>query len=205
MRVANIVRGNMGRKGVLTKLNIKNQSIKVFVRKGFKNVTMKDICEATNLSRGGLYRYYSDTRQIFTEIINDIMNNQRDEFSEGIELSLSAKDILLNVFDRYKSEMLDSQNSISVAIYEFFSSESGKNENVMAQQYEKSREMWKRLLEYGIERGEFNVTDIDAVFDLIVFSYQGVRMCGTIAPIDEAIPNRIIDMLKKNILKDQGV
>lgn len=195
----------MGRKGVLTKLNIKNQSIKVFVRKGFKNVTMKDICEATNLSRGGLYRYYSDTRQIFTEIINDIMNNQRDEFSEGIELSLSAKDILLNVFDRYKSEMLDSQNSISVAIYEFFSSESGKNENVMAQQYEKSREMWKRLLEYGIERGEFNVTDIDAVFDLIVFSYQGVRMCGTIAPIDEAIPNRIIDMLKKNILKDQGV
>lgn len=195
----------MGRKGVLTKLNIKNHSIKVFVRKGFKNVTMKDICEATNLSRGGLYRYYSDTRQIFTEIINDIMNNQRDEFSEGIELSLSAKDILLNVFDRYKSEMLDSQNSISVAIYEFFSSESGKNENVMAQQYEKSREMWKRLLEYGIERGEFNVTDIDAVFDLIVFSYQGVRMCGTIAPIDEAIPNRIIDMLKKIILKDQGV
>lgn len=195
----------MGRKGVLTKLNIKNQSIKVFVRKGFKNVTMKDICEATNLSRGGLYRYYSDTRQIFTEIINDIMNNQRDEFSEGIELSLSAKDILLNVFDRYKSEMLDSQNSISVAIYEFFSSESGKNENVMAQQYEKSREMWKRLLEYGIERGEFNVTDIDAVFDLIVFSYQGVRMCGTIAPIDESIPNRIIDMLKKIILKDQGV
>lgn len=195
----------MGRKGVLTKLNIKNQSIKVFVRKGFKNVTMKDICEATNLSRGGLYRYYSHTRQIFTEIINDIMNNQRDEFSEGIELSLSAKDILLNVFDRYKSEMLDSQNSISVAIYEFFSSESGRNENVMAQQYEKSREMWKRLLEYGIERGEFNVTDIDAVFDLIVFSYQGVRMCGTIAPIDEAIPNRIIDMLKKIILKDQGV
>lgn len=195
----------MGRKGVLTKLNIKNQSIKVFVRKGFKNVTMKDICEATNLSRGGLYRYYSDTRQIFTEIINDIMNNQRDEFSESIERHLSAKDILLNVFDRYKSEMQDSQNSLSVAIYEFFSSESGKNENVMAQQYEKSREMWKRLLEYGIERGEFNVINVDAVFDLIVFSYQGVRMCGTISPINEAIPNRIIDMLKKIILKDKGV
>lgn len=195
----------MGRKGILTKLNIKNQSIKVFVQKGFKNVTMKDICEATNLSRGGLYRYYSDTRQIFTEIINDIMNNQRDEFSEGIGRRLSAKDILLNVFDRYKSEMLDSQNSLSVAIYEFFSSENEKNKDVMAQQYEKSREMWKRLLEYGIDRGEFNVTDIDAVFDLIVFSYQGVRMCGTIAPIDEAIPNRIIDMIKKNILKDKGV
>ena len=194
----------MGRKGVLTKLNIKNQSIKVFARKGFKNVTMKDICEATNLSRGGLYRYYSDTRQIFTEIINDIMNNQRDEFSEGIERRLSAKDILLSVLDRYKSEMQDSQNSLSVAIYEFFSSESGKDENAMALQYEKSRGMWTKLLQYGIERGEFNVTDIDAVFDLIVFSYQGVRMYGTLVPINAEIPNRIIDILKKIILKDKG-
>lgn len=195
----------MGRKGVLTKLNIKNQSIKVFARKGFKNVTMKDICEATNLSRGGLYRYYSDTRQIFTEIINDIMNNQRDEFSEGIERRLSAKDILLSVLDRYKSEMQDSQNSLSVAIYEFFSSESGKDENAMALQYEKLRGMWTKLLQYGIERGEFNVTDIDAVFDLIVFSYQGVRMYGTLVPINAEIPNRIIDILKKIILKDKGV
>ena len=195
----------MGRKGVLTKLNIKNQSIKVFAQKGFKNVTMKDICEATNLSRGGLYRYYSDTRQIFTEIINDIMNNQRDEFSESIERRLSAKDILLSVLDRYKSEMQDSQNSLSVAIYEFFSSESGKDENAMALQYEKSRGMWTKLLQYGIERGEFNVTDIDAVFDLIVFSYQGVRMYGTLVPINAEIPNRIIDILKKIILKDKGV
>ena len=195
----------MGRQGVLTNLNIKNQSIKVFAQKGFKNVTMKDICEATNLSRGGLYRYYSDTRQIFTEIINDIMNNQRDEFSESIERRLSAKDILLSVLDRYKSEMQDSQNSLSVAIYEFFSSESGKDENAMALQYEKSRGMWTKLLQYGIERGEFNVTDIDAVFDLIVFSYQGVRMYGTLVPINAEIPNRIIDILKKIILKDKGV
>ena len=27
----------------------------VFVEKGFKNVTMKDIVEACNISRGGLY------------------------------------------------------------------------------------------------------------------------------------------------------
>jgi len=32
---------------------------------------MTDICEQTGLSRGGLYRYYSGTDQIFSEILSE--------------------------------------------------------------------------------------------------------------------------------------
>ena len=56
-------------------------------------------------------------------------------------------------------------------------------------------------MEYGIKRGQFNAVDVDAVFDLIVFSYQGVRMYSTLMPIDETIPNNIVTMIKKIILK----
>ena len=38
---------------------------KVFIEKGFKNVTMKDIVEACDISRGGLYLYFGSTREIF--------------------------------------------------------------------------------------------------------------------------------------------
>ena len=31
---------------------------KVFIEKGFKNVTMKDIVEACEIRRGGLYLYF---------------------------------------------------------------------------------------------------------------------------------------------------
>ena len=59
-------------------------------------------------------------------------------------------------------------------------------------------------MEYGIERGEFNAVDVDAVFDLIVFSYQGVRMYSTLMQIDEEIPNNIVTMIKKIVLKGEG-
>ncbi len=58
-------------------------------------------------------------------------------------------------------------------------------------------------MEYGIKRREFNAVDVDAVFDLIVFSYQGVRMYSTLMPIDETIPNNIVTMIKKIILKGE--
>lgn len=195
----------MSKKGDLTKQSIKAKAIRLFAQKGFKDVTMKDICEVTELSRGGLYLHYSSTKQIFSDIIDDLMNAQGDEFSEKIEQGLSAKEILLQVLERYKNEMMDVGGSLSVAIYEFFSSETSKQNNALFQQYQKSYFMWKRLLEYGISRGEFNAVDIDAIFDLIVFSYQGVRMYSTLMTIDERTPNHIISLIKTILLPDEEV
>ena len=195
----------MSKKGDLTKQSIKAKAIRLFAQKGFKDVTMKDICEVTELSRGGLYLHYSSTKQIFSEIIDDLMNAQGDAFSEKIEQGLSAKEILLQVLERYKNEMMDTGGSLSVAIYEFFSSESSKQNNALFQQYQKSYFMWKRLLEYGISRREFNTVDIDAIFDLIVFSYQGVRMYSTLMTIDERTPNHIISLIKTILLPKEEV
>ena len=193
----------MSKKGDLTKQSIKAKAIRLFAQKGFKDVTMKDICEVTELSRGGLYLHYSSTKQIFSDIIDDLMNAQGDEFSEKIEQGLSAKEILLQVLERYKNEMMDVGGSLSVAIYEFFSSETSKQNNALFQQYQKSYFMWKRLLEYGISRGEFNAVDIDTIFDLIVFSYQGVRMYSTLMTIDERTPNHIISLIKTILLPNE--
>jgi len=52
----------------------------IFAEKGFKQVTMKDICEAANLSRGDLHCHYESTHQIFQEIIDDMTSKQDDEF-----------------------------------------------------------------------------------------------------------------------------
>ena len=41
----------------------------VFRTKGFSNVTMKDIIDECNISRGGIYLYFSSVDEIFTEVI----------------------------------------------------------------------------------------------------------------------------------------
>ena len=191
----------MGKKGEDTKKFIREKSAALFAQKGFKNVTMKDICSVTGLSRGGLYRHYDSTRQIFSEIVDMLMNAQDNELSEKMSAGLPASQILDEILERYRREMLDSSASLSVAIYEFFSENfPDGQDNLLLKQYQYSVDMWSEFLSYGIERGEFKKIDCKEVIDIILFSYQGVRMYSTIVPLDEEIPIRIINHIKKILL-----
>ena len=193
----------INKRGEETRKLIKKCACGLFASKGFKQVTMKDICEAASLSRGGLYCHYESTQEIFKEIINDFMSRQEDIFSEKIGQNIPAKEILNEVLEKYKAEMLDGQASLSLAIYEYFSiADVSETENELNTQYLASFKAWKNLLDYGIQTGEFNPVDIRPVFDLIIFSYQGVRMYSKLMPINEKIPQGIIEQIRKIIVKE---
>lgn len=193
----------MNKKGQKTREHIKKCAAVLFAEKGFKQVTMKDICEAAQLSRGGLYCHYESTRQIFQEMIDDMMSRQDQEFDLRIGQNQSAVTILDDILEGYRKEMLDSRSSLSTAIYEYFSlPEIAGQKNTLYQQYLISANTWKKLIQYGIDRKEFHEVDIEAVFHLIVFSYQGVRMYSKLMPVDEGIPSGIVRQIKKILVKE---
>ena len=129
------------------------------------------------------------------------MNTQDNELSSKIENEVPAPVILDEILERYKKEMLDSSGSLSIAILEFYSENQPRdNDNVLFEQYLYSKDMWSYFISYGVNRGEFNNVNSEEIIDMIIFSYQGVRMFSTIMPIDEQIPNRIINHIKKALL-----
>ena len=175
----------MGRKGDMTKVAIRKAALKLFVQKGFKDVTMKDICETTGLSRGGLYMHYGNTKQIFADVINEIMSSLENEVSIKLDNGLSATFILDELLERYQSEMLDRNGSLGLAFYEYYSSIPLSDDNAMLKQYYISKDMLCNLIEYGINKGEFKQVNVGAVVDLLLFSYQGVRLLSSIMPLDD--------------------
>lgn len=175
----------MGKKGDITKAAIRKAALTLFVQKGFKDVTMKDICEKTGLSRGGLYMHYGSTGQIFADIINEIMSGLEEEVAVKMEDGRSATHILDDLLERYQSEMLDRSGSLGLAFYEYYSGRPLSGDNAMLKQYYISKAMLCRLIEYGIQNGEFKQVNINAVVDLLLFSYQGVRMLSSIMPLDD--------------------
>lgn len=194
----------MGTKGDKTKKNIREEAYKLFAERGYKDVTMKDICDKTGLSRGGLYRHYGSTEQIFLEIIDSFTERQKNEFTDKIEQHIPAVTILDEILLRYAEEMTDSQNSLSLAIYEYYSNpEVSKTDNSVVKQYEISKSIWIRLINYGMENNEFKNVNPEAVFNLIVFSYQGVRMYSRLMKIDTSIPNGIINEIKRLLLPEE--
>ena len=192
----------MNKRGQETRKHIKKCACYLFAEKGFKQVTMKDICEAAQLSRGGLYCHYKSTRQIFQEIIDDMTDRQDNEIDLKIKQNQSAVTILDEILYKYENEMIDSQSSLSVAIYEYFSDHDiACQKNTLYEKYLISANTWKKLMQYGIDRQEFCDVDIAAVFDLIVFSYQGVRMYSKLMPVDKEIPSRIIKEIRKILVR----
>lgn len=191
----------MSLKGEKTKQDIREKAYQLFAQKGFKEVTMKDICELTGLSRGGLYRHYESTELIFLEIVNAFTDKQKNEVLTKIEQHIPAVTILEELLSRYESEMIDHENSISLAIYEFYSNPTiSKEDNSVKEQYDISKSTWVKLINYGIDTKEFNRVNPESVFHVIVFAYQGVRMYSRLMKIDTDIPAQIMYEIKRLLL-----
>ncbi len=194
----------MSLKGEKTKQDIREKAYQLFVEKGFKEVTMKDICELTGLSRGGLYRHYESTSQIFLEIVNDFSNSQKSEIFTKIEQHIPATTILEEILSKYANEMLDYKNSISLAVYEFYSNPMvSKEDNSVKKQYEISKSTWVELINYGIDTKEFNPVTPESIFNIIIFAYQGVRMYSRLMKMDNNIPTQIINEIKRLLLPEE--
>lgn len=194
----------MSFKGEKTKQDIREKAYQLFAEKGFKEVTMKDICELTGLSRGGLYRHYESTEQIFLEIVNDFSHKQKNEVFTKIEQNIPATTILKELLSRYAREMLDYENSFSLAICEFYSNpEISKEDNSVKKQYEISKSIWVDLINYGIGTKEFNHVNPESVFNVIVFAYQGVRMYSRLMKMDKDIPTQITYEIKRILLPEE--
>ena len=195
---------NVSLKGEKTKQDIREKAYQLFVEKGFKEVTMKDICELTGLSRGGLYRHYESTSQIFLEIVNDFSNSQKSEIFTKIEQHIPATTILEEILSKYANEMLDYKNSISLAVYEFYSNPMvSKEDNSVKKQYEISKSTWIELINYGIGTKEFNPVTPESIFNIIIFAYQGVRMYSRLMKMDNNIPTQIINEIKRLLLPEE--
>lgn len=182
----------MGVKADRTKEKILQNAYLLFAEKGFKAVTMTDICEKTKLSRGGLYRYYSGTEQIFSEIIS-----KEYVISDRIEKSENAVDILEDLLEEIRCEISEKELSLSLAIYEYANM---GNETFFTDINNKAKKRWTDLLKYGIDNGEFKSVNIPQVVDLILYYYQGLRMWSRVIPFNEKEPDNYVNMIKKLLL-----
>lgn len=187
----------MGEKGNHTKERIKKAAYRLFADKGFKEVTMKDICELTGLSRGGLYRHYSGTALIYEELMRDMSDKSTQEFEQKMRDGVPASVILDETLSLLREEIKDARNSLSLAIYEY---SNVVNNRLFMELNDVGIEKWKKFLSYGIERGEFKVTNIDQAVDMILYSYQGARMWSRVIPLKEDTADHVIDAIEKMLI-----
>ncbi len=187
----------MPTKGERTRESILAISYDLFAKKGFKQVTMKDVCGAVHMSRGGLYSHFSSTSQLFEALLGRISNKSAMDFQKAIEKGTPAAAILDGALKSMEDEIKHPEGSLSIAMYEYAET---VDSHVMEELNRTGVEKWTNLIRYGIDRGEFRDVNIDGIVNVILYAYQGARMWSRIIPMKSATFRSITEIIKTQLI-----
>lgn len=175
----------MGEKSLQKKQYILETARKVFVEKGYKNVTMKDIVEACEISRGGLYLYFSSTEELLLEVLKQEADETDDVFTESITAEDSAADILTLFLKEQKKELLRKKNNLTMAIYEY--AFANKKNQMLKKQFEAGAKVIEKLIESGIASGEFYCENPKGTANNIMYVLEGMKINSQTMGITETM------------------
>ena len=184
-----------------TRISILNAAYPLFAEKGFKQVTMKDVCEVTGLSRGGLYSHFSGTDELFEALLEHITETDAMDFSSEIENGTSAVKILEGALRQMENEMKHPEDSLSIAMYEYAET---VDADIMDHYNRIAVEKWTGLIHYGIARGEFCEVNVREIVNIILYSYQGVRMWSRIIAMKPETFHSIVTFIKKQLIGEKN-
>ncbi len=194
----------MGEKSVQKKKYILETARKVFAEKGFKNVTMKDIVEACEISRGGLYLYFDSTEQILMEVLQMEADETDDVFTQNIAQGDTAADILTLFLKEQKKELLQKKNNLTVAVYEyFFAHKSTDKNNMLRRQFDAGVRVIEKLIEAGIASGEFYCEDPKGAAANIMYVLEGMKIdAQTFGITEKMVDAQLLYIMQGLIIED---
>ena len=187
----------MGKKSERKKQFIRETARKVFVEKGFKNVTMKDIVEACDISRGGLYLYYGSTSELFLDVLRMEAEDSGDTFSEAI-LNNASPATILELFLEEQKKLLRRDDTLVVATYEYaFQNDEAAKNGYLKTQFQEAVRVLEHLITEGVRVGEFSCESPFEAATNIMYVIEGLKISArTMGVTEEAVDEEMRYLLR---------
>ncbi len=194
----------MSEKSAQKKKYIIETARRIFMGKGYKEVTMKDIVEACQISRGGLYLYFSSTKELFEEVLKMEQEDADDVFAESITEETTPTDILAIFLKEQKKELLNKQNSLGKATYEyFFANDIPGRDNLLKKQFDAAVHVLEGLIQEGVESGEFYCEDPRGCARNIMYLLEGLKIASHTRGVSEATVDREIMYVMQGLVIEE--
>ena len=171
-----------------------DKALEVFDQKGYRTVTMSDIQEACQISRGSLYSYFSSVEEIFAGLLEKVENTGAEQ---EFDWESDAVDLLLWFVKEMKLEILKKKNLLMAKIEYSFEKKckEGKDE-VFFQDFEKTSTILESILVKGNKSGEFDCQNPKATATNMMYAFHGMRLTAAAYGITEKqIDKQLVFML----------
>lgn len=152
-----------------SKKNILDAAREIFSKKGYTKTTIKEVAERAEISIGGIYLYYKNKEELYTELIR----KQMDSFSKHTEVlrnnpPLAALRLLIEDYLDYAIKWTKLV-SMHIKEHDLKLKKPLKKEFLAAQ-----RRLLADILTNGIKKGIFRDINCNETADVILFSLRGM-------------------------------
>lgn len=128
----------------------------LFASNGVENTTMNDIANASDKGRRTIYTYFKNKKEIYNAVIEKESEQLVSKLREIYELNISPIDKLRRFFDIRFNLCNDNITTQDDLLRRFFVKDIKRVEKIRRLASEKEREILNKIIDQGIELGQFD-------------------------------------------------
>ncbi len=169
----------MGDKSLQKRNMIVEAAREVFFKRGYRAVTMKDIVEACGISRGGLYLYFANTKELFEAVLEQENQKVQSIFDSSMTKKANPGEILLMYLNEQKKEILKKKDNLAVATYEYmFENELLDIETPFKRRFQENVKALEQLIAAGVGQEWMICESPSEAARNIVYTLEGMKVAA---------------------------
>ncbi len=145
--------------------NILKAAKRLFIERGFKSVTVANIAEKAELSKGAIYLYFSSKEEIYAQILLTDIERFHREISQIFNGGKSAADILLDFADAYIDIFLKEPEQFRILMNFMLQADtlnlSSETRRQIISEMNRTISLIEKILQYGVDSGELTLRKQD--------------------------------------------
>lgn len=193
----------MGEKSANKRNYILDVARDIFAEKGYIAATMRDVVEKCAISRGGVYLYFDNVKDLFEAVMVRELDGEA-EFGKNIPDNANYTDVLKLFIKEQKKVILSKKPNLTAAIYEYyFENKVPAKENLLKQDFEASLYVLTELITNGIDAGEFYDIDAKRAAGNLMYLLEGLKIVAKTSGLTEKAVDEEIDYMLQGIIAEE--
>jgi TetR/AcrR family transcriptional repressor of bet genes len=151
--------------------------------KGHEHVTIRDIARAAHVSYGALHYYFRDKKEIMLALVEDFVRQHEEMFEGSVGSASSSWDRLRMLVSISTDELIFDKRTAQVFLnlYQLGCTDE-EVRKALCNSYAHFRQEVRKVIEYGISRGEFAKVNPEEAALMAVGVVEGLYLQLTVDP-----------------------
>lgn len=188
---------------ISTREKIFRAAAHLFAEKGFSGVSMREISEATALSKPTIYYYFGNKQGVYAALVEAGIHYQNDKFSQIMEMAIPVKQKIIELIKMRFQQVLEYPEMAKFFLILIMTPEKLSFLDRLIQEADFRRRRFADLIRAGIVNGEFGRSaDPELAAEIIFGSVMQFIIKQLNEPrkiLDEQLAERIVEFIFKGL------